>query len=81
MEKHEFKIGDKVRIVGNGDKVHTTRHHFDNGEVVEIESITTDGSLFLRRWSDGLLQIVDQEHVEAIEEDQEHVEIVREDQK
>lgn len=68
MEKHEFKKGDKVRIVGNGDVSHTTRHHFDIGDVGEILHVPSSGSPLVE--VGDLVQYVDQEHIEIVKEDQ-----------
>ena len=68
MKKHEFKKGDKVRIVGNGDNVHTVRHHFDIGDVGEISHAHPNDNLLVV--VGDLEQYVAQEHVEIVKEGQ-----------
>ena len=55
MEKHEYKIGDKVRIVGNktADDEHGIEHFFQPDEIVEVTHVFQDGGLICRGAAEG----------------------------
>jgi hypothetical protein len=69
MENHNFKIGDKVRIIGNGDGTSTdvVHHHFAIGDVGTIKRASAFSDLYVRVGS--LYQYVSPCHVELIEDD------------
>lgn len=65
MKQHNYKIGDKVRIIG---KNNTPFHQFEVGEVVQVYEIATrTGSLWCRNGSKG--QYVNPADVELVAPD------------
>ena len=67
-EKHEYKKGDRVRIVGNwkrGDQ--GCRHHYSIGEEVEVDAVLGDDHLRCVN-EDDLYQIVYTQYVEIVKE-------------
>ena len=65
-EKHEYKKGDRVRIVGTwkpGDQ--GCRHHYPIGEEVEVDAVLGDDRLHCVD-GDGLCQIVHTQYVEKM---------------
>ena len=68
MKQHNYKKGDKVRIIGNNCLTFTGKlHEFNIGDIVTVENVNGDGSLLCARAADNKTQIVYPEHVELAE--------------
>lgn len=66
MKQHNYKAGDKVRIIGNGDAFKTCEgihHNFRIGEVVRVLCIDSD---YLVCDNDGLTQCISPQHAEPV---------------
>lgn len=64
MEQHNFKKGDKVRIVKN--KTNALKHTYSIGEIVTVAEIDSDGELLCTSVR-GLIQYVNPADVEPVE--------------
>lgn len=67
MKQHNYKAGDKVRIIGNECRYMSGSFHiFDIGDVVTVEHVCPDGDLFCVRDRDRKRNRVYIEHVEPV---------------
>lgn len=70
MKQHNYKAGDKVRIIGNkGRYIPGPFHDYDIGDIVTVEHVCADGDLNCKRARDGKISRVYQEHVEIVKAD------------
>ena len=67
MKKHNYKVGDKVRITGNDGKgIH---HFYKDSEICIVEGVIDEARVKVYSLTDDIHQIVSTENVELVETD------------